>query len=182
MKERVFKKGLMLVIVVLFLSTSAVPVVNSTSTERYVLNKETSNPTTSNTEELPDLVIEDIFLWPSDYPFTYHFECRVKNIGDAATPYHWSEVEISVRIYWLLFGKIPILPIFSSSHTYSIDVIQPGATRNLGVASCDSLPKFGSYRFYLTVNPHKTIEESDYDNNKYSEDWKVFLGLWKPIG
>lgn len=105
----------------------------------------------------------------------------MKNIGDAATPWYWSEVEVSVKVYWLLFRAIPLLPIFSHSHTVSLAVILPGQIVNLSCGSCGSLPKFGTYRFYLTVNPHKIIEESNYDNNKYSEDWKVFFGQWKPL-
>jgi hypothetical protein len=157
------KKGLGVTVVLLFLSTTCLPIVNAS-------------------EEKPDLIIEDIFLWPSSFPNEYHFEYSVKNIGDTATPYYWSAVEISVKIYWLALGTIPLLRITSYTHTDYLDTIRPGETINLSFASCDRLPKFGSYRFSLKVNPNLKIEESDYDNNKYSEDWKVFLGQWKEIG
>jgi len=156
------KRSLIVCIVFLFLSTACLPVLAS--------------------EEKPDLIIENIFLWPSNTPYEYHFEYSLRNIGDVATPYYWSEIEISVKIYWLVFQTIPLLRIKSYTSTDYLDTIRPGETINITFVSCDALPKFGSYRFSLTVNPSKIIEESDYDNNKCSEDWKVFLGQWKEIG
>ena len=155
------KKGLGVIILLLFLATTCIPIVNAS-------------------EEKPDLIIEDIFLWPSAYPYEYHFECSIKNIGDS--PIWKDEFEIHVKIYWMLFGRIPLLPIFSHTTSVIVDGFLFGELKyNITFASCDSLPKFGSYRFYLTVNPNNTIDESDYDNNKYSEDWKVFFGQWKEI-
>jgi hypothetical protein len=182
MKKDWLVKTFAMGIVVLFISTGFIPITNGLSQQKQELaDNKISDSTVSNNEGKPDLVIEDIFLWSDDIPWERHFECNVKNIGDANTPWYWSEVEVSVKVYWLLFGKIPILPILSDSTTIYVDVILPGETINLIFASCDALPKFGSYRIYLTVNPHKIIEESNYDNNKYSEDWKVFFGQWRQI-
>jgi len=155
------KKGLGVIILLLFLSTTCLPIVNAS-------------------EGKPDLIIDDIFLWPSSFPDEYHFECSIRNIGDS--PIWKDEFEIHVKIYWMLFGRIPLLPIFSHTTSVIVDGFLFGELKyNITFASCDSLPKFGSYRFYLTVNPNETIDESNYDNNKYSEDWKVFLWDWKEI-
>lgn len=131
-------------------------------------------------EGMPDFVIEDIFLWPSNTPDEYNFEYSLRNIGDSAI-YHF-DIEINVKIIWIIFGKIPILTISSSTDTIHIDALIPEKKINLTLASCEKLPKFGSYRFSLKVNPNLKIDESNYDNNKYSEDWKVFFGQWKEIG
>jgi len=156
------KKGLGVTVVLLFLSTICLPIVNAS-------------------EEKPDFVIEDIFLWPSNTPDEYHFECSVKNIGNSTN--EWNNLEINVKIKWMFLGSIPLLSIASYTESHFIQgVIKSGETINLSFASCDRLPIFGSYRFYLTVNPNKTIDESDYDNNKCSEAWKVFFGQWKEIG
>jgi len=161
MGKNTLKRSIIVGIVFLFLSTTCLPVLAS--------------------EGKPDLVIEDIFLWPSAYPYEYHFECSIKNIGNSTN--EWNNLEINVKIKWMFLGSIPLLSIasYTESH-YILGVIKSGGMINLSFASCDILPKFGSYRFSLTVNPHETIDESDYDNNKYSEDWKVFLWNWKEIG
>jgi len=155
------KKGLGVIILLLFLSTTCLPIVNAS-------------------EGKPDFVIEDIFLWPSNTPYEYHFEYSLTNIGDS--PIYYFDLELYVKIQWMLFGKIPLFSIVSNVQTVHLGGLLPGWETNLSFASCDRLPKFGSYRFSLTVNPNLKIEESDYDNNKYSEDWKVFFGQWKEIG
>lgn len=146
-------------VVLLFLSTTCIPVLAS--------------------EEKPDLIIEDIFLWPSDFPMEYHFEYRVKNIGDA--PIYNFQLITNIQIRWLVLGIIPLFPIYLTTQDGLVGRLLPNETINIPFISCDALPKFGSYRFSLTVNPSNIIEENDYDNNKYSEDWKVFLRDWKEI-
>jgi len=48
-----------------------------------------SIPLVIGSEGKSDLFIEDIFLWSSnDIPWERHFECSVKNIGDANTPWY----------------------------------------------------------------------------------------------
>jgi len=153
--------GLVVSIILLFLLTTCLPVLAS--------------------EGKPDLIIEDIFRWPNNFPDEYHFECSVRNIGNY--PIYKAEFEIYVKIYWMLFGRIPLIPI--KSHTTSVYVegyLFGELKYNFIIAQCDRLPIFGTYRFYLTVNPNLKIDESDYDNNKYSEDWNVFLWNWKEIG
>ena len=132
-----------------------------------------------NTIDMPDFIIEDIFLWPDNEPSKYNFEYSLKNIGDSAI-YHF-DIEINVKIVWSLFGKIPILTIFASTDIVHIDALLPERNVNITMASCEKLPKFGSYRFTLEVNPNLKIEEKDYDNNKCTEVWSVFFGNWKPL-
>jgi len=132
-----------------------------------------------NNDGKPDLVIEDIFLWPSNFPYEYHFEYGLKNIGDS--PIYSFILEMQIKIRWMLLGKIPLFAIKSWTQSGSIGRLLPGETINISFVSCDSLPKFGTYRFYLTINPRRLINESDYNNNKYSEDWFVFFGQWKPL-
>ncbi|MCU0849730.1 MAG: hypothetical protein MUC80_00455 [Candidatus Thermoplasmatota archaeon] len=130
-------------------------------------------------DDKPDLVIEDIFLWSSNEPDKYVFKYSLRNIG--TIPIYSFELVINHKIQWLLFGRIPLFTIDAHTQTGNLGSLLPGETFNHTFISCDSLPKFGSYRFTLTVNPNKTIDESDYSNNKYSEDWTTFLGQWKPL-
>ena len=160
MGKNTLKRSLIVGIVFLFLSTACLPVLAS--------------------EEKPDFIIDDIFLWPSDYPYEYHFEYSLRNIGDS--PIYSFEFETYIKIQWMLLGRIPLFPIVSRMQIGNLGGLLPGENVNLSFASCDRLPKFGSYRFSLTVNPNLKIEESDYDNNKYSENWNVFFGQWKEIG
>jgi len=153
------RKCLAIGIILLFLATTCIPVLAS--------------------EGKPDFIIDDIFLWPSDIPNKYHFEYRLKNIGDA--PIYNFRHTATIQIRWMIFGKIPLITVYSNNIDGGIGALLPGDSINIGFVSCDTLPKFGSYRFSLTVNPNKIIDESDYDNNKYSEDWKVFLWDWKEI-
>ncbi len=137
-------------------------------------------PVVNAGEGKPDFVIEDIFLWPDNQPPTYHFECSVRNIGNTSN--NWNNFELYVRIKFLLFGKIPLFTIDSdTSSAYMEGTILPNKTIKFGVASCEKLPKLGSYRFSLVFNPNLKVEESNYNNNKYSEDWRVFLWDWKEI-
>lgn len=160
MGKNTLKRSLIVGIVFLFLSTTSIPVLAS--------------------EGKPDFVIENIFLWPDNQPPTYHFECSVRNIGNASELRN--DFELYVRIKFLLFGKIPLFTIDSDTHSAHMEgIILPNRTITFGVASCDKLPIFGSYRFSLVFNPNFKVEESNYDNNKYSEDWKVFLWDWKEI-
>ena len=161
MGKNTLKRSLIVGIIFLFLSTTCLPIVNAS-------------------EEKPDFVIDDIFLWPSNTPDEYLFKYSLQNIGNA--PIYSFELEVYIKIQWLLLGRIPLFSIVSDTQIGNLGSLLPGETVNHSFASCNRLPKFGSYRFSLTVNPHETIDESDYDNNKYSEDWKVFLGQWKEIG
>jgi subtilase family serine protease len=160
MGKKTMKRSIIVIFALQFIFTTFLPFVNAS-------------------EGKPDLVIDDIFLWPSNFPNEYQFEYSLKNIGDS--PLYDFELETYVKIQWMLFGKIPIFSIASNLHSGYLGRLLPGETVNITFASCGRLPKFGTYRFSLTVNPSLNIEESNYDNNKYSENWKVFFGKWKHI-
>lgn len=160
MRKNILKRSIIISIALLFLFTTFIPFVNAS-------------------EDKPDLVINDIFLWPSDFPNEYEFKYSLKNIGD--TPIYKFEFEAYIKIQWMLFGKIPIFTIASHLQSGYLGRLLSDETVNISFASCERLPKFGVYRFSLIVNPNLKIEESNYDNNKYAENWKVFFGQWKQI-
>ncbi|PNX51645.1 MAG: hypothetical protein BV456_02375 [Thermoplasmata archaeon M8B2D] len=151
MDKIILKRILIIGIVFLFLSTSCFPFVTSSY----------------NVDHEPDLIIEDIFI---DYTKTGgYLSTQVKDIGNP-----WDEVssdiEIHVKIYRFLFG-IPLIPVRSYTVwtyiTYTKDIE----------------PRFqvvlkGLYRICLTVNPNRLIEESNFDNNKYYEDFQRSYGNW----
>jgi len=154
MDRNILKKSLIIVFVFLFLSSSCFPFV----TASY------------NVDHEHDLIIDDIFIHYSKTG-TY-LATKVKDIGNA-----WDEISsdigVHVKIYRCLFG-IPLIPVRSYTIWTWIDaitIIEP------------PVPVIweGFYRFCLTVNPNRLIEESDYYNNCYREDWYNYFFDWYPF-
>lgn len=150
------KEILMIGIIILFLSTTCLPVLAS--------------------EALPDLIIEDMVIGPTHNPFDEGFNCQVKNIGDVSTSPD-KDLDISVSVRWKIFGLFPLIKIRQFDAGPIGLSLAPGETDLLPFATTSSMPLFGYYAFYCTVNPHLIIEESNYQNNRYTET--VFFLLRK---
>jgi len=150
------KKGLGVIILLLFLSTTCLPIVNAS-------------------EGKPDLIIEDLLILPGHQPGEEEFRCQVKNVGDASTPSD-KFIDITVTVRWKTFGLLPLIPVrkFTASAANSL---APGETNNIPFAYSDSMPIFGFYEFYCTVNPKATIDESNYQNNLKTETVLFILRL-----
>jgi hypothetical protein len=157
MDKKNLKRSIIVSIVILFLSTTFLPFVYSS-------------------EGKPDLVIDDIILWPCEFPREYKFKYSLTNIGDS--PIYKFQYETYFKIQWMLFGKIPLSTIRSHLQSGYLSRLLPGDSANIDFVTCAGLPRFGVYRFSLIINPNLKIEESNYDNNKYAENWKVFFGDW----
>jgi len=161
------KETLAVGIVFLFLSTSCFPFV------------------TANNEK-PDLIIEDIFLVEDHEPLSESLHCTVRNIGNTPVP-SGVDYEVDVRIYLLLFRIIPVIPIKS----YTRHIIIHGSLFGEDTVDIYIEPFYehmweipiiwGAYRFCLTVNPNKLIDESNFDNNKYGENWFRTIMYWYPL-
>jgi hypothetical protein len=153
MKNLRIKKGLGVIILLLFLSTTCLPIVNAS-------------------EGKPDLMIEDLLILPGHQPGEEEFRCRVKNIGDASTP-SGKFIDITVIVRWKILDILPLIPVrkFIASAANSL---APNETANIPFAYSDSMPIFGFYEFYCTVNPKATIDESNYQNN-FKTDTVLFI-------
>jgi hypothetical protein len=148
-------QGLGVTIVLLFLSTTCIPVLAS--------------------EGEPDITVEDIYIdmtYNGPGPLFPDLFCRIRNIGDAPV----GDLNYRVIITHMLFNRIPIKTIVNT--ILGVGFIPPmppgGAYTDVlptGSPSGDNLPLFGFIKIEVTVNPQDfhPIPESNYSNNYYTE-------------
>lgn len=163
MRNNILKKSLIIGIIFLLLSTMCIPFATANDGK-------------------PDLIIEDIILKSGHEPFSSFLYCSIKNIGDSPTPRN-SVYEVYVRCYWLLFGFIPLVNIKSETKggQYSGSIFGED-TYDLYIEPSDTNFIWGAYGFYLVVNPNRKIDESNYLNNMYNENWFYnFIIGWFPL-
>jgi len=129
------------------------------------------------TTEMPDLIIEDLLILPGSHPFEESFECQVKNIGDTLTPPD-KFIYISVTVRWKIFGLFPLIPIREFRGGTIGSGLAPGEIVKITFAgTANHMPLFGFYSFYCMVNPEHIIDESNNQNNVYTETVLFILGL-----
>ncbi len=133
-----------------------------------------SNTVVAN-EEMPDLIIEDLLILPGSHPHQEEFSCLVKNVGDASTSSN-KNLDITVTMRWKTFGLLPLIPIRKFTGGI-IGSLAPNETIDISFATTNRMPLFGFYTFYCVVNPEHIIEESNYQNNVYTETVLLLLGL-----
>jgi len=117
-------------------------------------------------EGKPDLVVTNIFQF-TDHSFevTHYISVEVQNIGNATA--NGSKLQFHVAAQRLLFGILPLKSIsLEESSPIHFDM-PPGFKFDFPIDYAPTLfgIPFGFYKLNCTVNPHKTIEESNYDNN-----------------
>ena len=154
------KKGLGVTVVLLFLLTTCLPIVNAG-------------------EGKPDLIIEGLgTIQANDFIHNWVY-CVVKNIGNGSTNY----LDLKVHIKRVLFGMFLINKTLRSFYmnSWSSDSLLPNETTGARFAMDYQLPQgwFRIYRIYCWVNPDKRIEEENYDNNFYVQDVLVLFGDWE---
>ncbi|MBE3137474.1 MAG: hypothetical protein IMZ43_08835 [Thermoplasmata archaeon] len=154
------KKGLGVTVVLLFLSTTCLPIVNAS-------------------EGKPDLIIIGLGTIQADDFIHNEVYCVVKNIGNGSTNY----LDLKVHIKRVLFGVFLINKTLRSFYmnSWSSDSLLPNETTGARFAMDYQLPQgwFRTYRIYCWVNPDKRIEETDYNNNFYTQDVFVLFGDWE---
>ena len=156
MGKSILKSSLIIGIVFLFLSTSCLPIVTSSN-------------------EKPDLIIENIYLFGGHFPFDNSFYCTVRNIGNSSI-YKNTYVEVYVKVYWLLFRHIPLIPIKSFiTQGYIYDSLIGEKKINFFFLSDTDFPLFGYFRIFLNINPNRLINDINFDNNVYYRDCVIFL-------
>ena len=154
------KKCLVIGIILLFLSTTCIPVLAS--------------------EGKPDLIIIGLGTIQADDFIDNEVYCVVKNIGSGTA---YDDIEVKVEIKRVLLGVFLInktLRHFFASG-WSSSGLPPNNTTGMKFAMDYQLPQclFRIYRIYCWVNPDKRIEETDYNNNFYTQDVLVFFSDWE---
>jgi hypothetical protein len=132
-----------------------------------------SNTVLAN-EEKPDLIIEDLLIFPGHTPDEEEFRCQVKNIGSASTPYD-KDLDISVTIRWKIIGLLPLIQVRKFTAGTGGFSLEPGVTIKIPFATTYRMPLFGFYTFYCRVNPEYIIDESNIRNNLYTETVLLIL-------
>src|SRR4030042_3890926 len=72
-------------------------------------------------EEKPDLIVEDLLIFPGHFPDEEEFRVRVKNIGNASTPTD-KFIDITIIVRWKIFSVLPLIPVrkFTGSSAFNI--------------------------------------------------------------
>jgi hypothetical protein len=155
MENSCIKKGLGVIVLILFLLTTCLPIVNAS-------------------EGKPDLIVLRIGFAPvGDSGRDMAAYATIKNIGDVDIQ---GEFTLKYTFKRLVFGTIAYI---DTSRMFGSVAI--GEEVFWGLIYEDELPKFGFFEFKCTVNPGGTIEESNYNNNFLSQKYVAFLGHWKVI-
>jgi hypothetical protein len=150
------RKGLAVGIILLFLSTTCIPVLAS--------------------EGKPDLIVSFMGFVPfgEAEPGPEGFAAAITNIGDADIQ---GTLTLKYTFTRLVFGTIT-----NTDTVWMSGGLKPGEEAGWDLIYEKELPKFGFFKISCTVNPGWTIEESNYDNNDLSQKYVAFLGQWKEIG
>jgi hypothetical protein len=154
MGKNPLKRSLIIGIVFLFLSTTCIPVLAS--------------------EGKPDLIVSGIYYGTiGDVQDVHVVGGMIKNIGDANAI---GNIDVSYTI-----RRLPSLISVRSGTIHGYGGIVPGTEIDFTIGDTHGLPKFGFFRVTCEVNPGRTINESNYDNNKGSQNFLVLFGVWFPL-
>jgi hypothetical protein len=150
-----------ILVLLLFLSTTCIPV--------------------SASGEMPDLIIEDLLIFPGDFPDEEEFDVQIKNIGNASTP-NDKNLDVSISVRWKIFGLLPLISVRKFTCGTGGFNLAPNESIILPFATTYRMPLLGFYTFYCKVNPKHIIDESNYQNNMYTETVLLILQRSLTIG
>ena len=129
---------------------------------------------------LPDLIVEKIGFAPDENGMQKIAFITIKNIGEAKA---LDALVFRYTFIRMAFGLIPIQIVRTNTETIKqYGGLDPQETIDFLLMYEYELPKFGFFRFSCTVNPGKTMEESNYDNNDLSQKYIAILSHWILIG
>jgi hypothetical protein len=155
MENPCIKKGLGVIVLVLFLSTTCLPIVNAS-------------------EGKPDLIVLNMGFAPHDDHGPVVACATIKNIGDLKV--------VGYLYLKYTFTRLIYKTITNIDTTWMSGGLKPGEEVYWSLIYESELPKFGFFEFKCTVNPDRIIEESNYDNNELSQKYLAFFGQWREIG
>jgi hypothetical protein len=124
----------------------------------------------------PDLIVLNMGFAPYGDNGRDMVACAtIKNIGDLKVV---EDLYLKYTFTRLIYKTITNI---DTTWMYIGGGLKPGAEVYWSLIYEGELPKFGFFEFKCTINPNKTIEESNYDNNELSQKYLAFLGHWKEI-
>ncbi|UCD14577.1 MAG: hypothetical protein JSW60_03935 [Thermoplasmatales archaeon] len=134
----------------------------------------------SRDNELPDLVVTDIYPYTHCIPVATNMACWIKNKGDSTAV---GSIDVGLIVWRMVFGIIPI-KVYEDIESETTNGLNPGGKVQF---QFNYLPSKGLriYRFDCYVNVYNRTEESNYDNNHYSETHFVLdpesamFGWWR---
>jgi subtilase family serine protease len=159
MGKNILKRSLIIGIVFLILSMVSLPVLAQ--------------------EGKPDLIITNISqdTYDGDFGVYHYVSVEVQNIGNGTA--NGSKLQFHVCTQRLIFGILPLksVSIEESSHIH-FDM-PPGFKSDFWIGYTPTLfgIPFGFYKLNCTVNPNKTIEESNYTNNFIEKRFFFFIPI-----
>jgi hypothetical protein len=157
MENPCIKKGLGVIVLILFLSTTCLPIVNAS-------------------EGKPDLIVQQMGFARDEETPVFVSYAIIKNIGDLKVV---EDLYLKYTFTRLIYKTITNI---DTTWMWIGGGLEPGEEVHWDLISDYRLPKFGFFEFKCTVNPDKIIEESNYDNNDLSQKYIAFLGQWREIG
>lgn len=161
--------------IMLVLGLLCVPSISAVVIPRISENKVTFERQTPLNSGKPDLAMDSIGFVPiGDAQVDWVVDCSIINIGNGTA---YGDINLAYTIR-RLFSFIPV----QSDTLYSSQSgLPPGQWTDFALSSNKVLPKFGFFRVTCEVNPDRTINESNYDNNKGAQNFLVLFGYWLAI-
>jgi hypothetical protein len=157
MENPCIKKGLGVIVLLLFLSTTCLPIVNAS-------------------EGKPDLIVLNMGFAPYGDNGRDMVACAtIKNIGEVNTAGTFYLKYTFTRLIYKTITNI------DTKWMWIEGGLEPGREAYWSLIYEERLPKFGFFEFKCTVNPGKTMDESNYDNNDLSQKYLAFFGQWREI-
>jgi hypothetical protein len=162
MVERMYKKGLVVGIIILFIGVGIQPAL-AVESKSSSLNEK---PREEN--GLPDLIVEDIYYYPFENGWDiYLVNVKILNQGDT---YAYGNITVEFTIIRTIFWFFNLRIYQHNTVIISLDNgLAPGEKITCGVSGWISLEFFGFYKFNAGINLDKKIEESNYNNNERME-------------
>jgi len=132
--------------------------------------------------ELPDLIPTQISIYPF-FPAgpDEYIDVLIENKGDV---YAYGPFTINITVFKIIFKYFTFRIIYEDNIIKTnLEGIPPGEDKYFSVAYCSQVPAiFGFYRFNIEINCGKTIEESNYENNRVSDSYfYLFETYWYTI-
>jgi hypothetical protein len=175
MNNKIIVKGLTVAVIILFIGVGIQPAIAD-----IVKGPDLPNSNSNNLHEIdngkPDLIVTNVWFewnpWLWGQPFFHWIGVTIKNIGDAKVDEN-EDINISLIVKKWLFVRL---------ETYDITIkggLESGDSKKSRldyVVNPNYSPGF--YKFESYMNPYKTINESNYLNNDYSERNFYLLFVW----
>jgi len=176
MQDELFRKVLVVGIIILFIGISIIPkTIAYSNTKSFDVNENI----TTNTNGLPDIIIERVigYTTHTDYGEYYNkFVCVVKNIGDATTGPYWF-IWIDVDVYEARIFSPDNYQGNYDGGLGSSDPIDPGESEEIGFYDTFERPFFSG--LFLRFECQFTCDDFEEKNTNNNYFYKTYFPLFK---